>query len=215
MNKIFLIPGLGADSRVYKNIYLNGYEVVPVDWVEPGETDTLQSYSQRLILQYNIIPNSIVIGNSMGGMIAVEIAKAIPLEKVILISSIDSVTEAPRYFRFFKSFPIYKLIPASVFTSMTFLIEPMFGKMKKQDKALFRDMLAKSSPTFIKWAMSAILSWDNRTVPANTYQVAGDKDLVFPYKKIKEAIIVKGGTHIMIFDKAKEINEILMRILSQ
>jgi pimeloyl-ACP methyl ester carboxylesterase len=215
MDKIFLIPGLGADSRIYKNIHVNGYNTVPVDWVEPAETDTLRSYSQKLILQYNITPKSIVIGNSMGGMIAVEIAKAIPLEKVILISSIDSVNEAPGYFRFFRSFPVYKAIPAHLFTAMAFLIEPMFGKMKREDKALFRDMLSKSSPTFVKWAMGAILAWDNRVVPINTYQVAGDRDLVFPHKKIKDAIIVKGGTHIMIFDKAKEINQILKDILTQ
>lgn len=216
MNKVFLIPGLGADSRIYKNIYLPGYEeVVPVDWIEPAETDTLRSYAQKIILQYNITPKSIVIGNSMGGMIAIEIARAIPLEKVILISSIDSVAEAPGYFSFFRRFPVYKLIPGHLFASMVFLIEPLFGEMKQQDKMLFRDMLIKSSPIFIKWAMKAILAWDNRIVPANTYQITGDKDMVFPYKKIKDAIIVKGGTHIMIFDKAKEVNEILKRILSQ
>ena len=44
--------------------------------------------------------------------------------------------------------------------------------------------------------------------------MSGDKDKVFPYKKLKDAEIIKGGTHIMIFDKAKQVNKILKRILS-
>jgi hypothetical protein len=68
---------------------------------------------------------------------------------------------------------------------------------------------------FTEWAMSAILAWKNDIIPANIYHITGDKDLVFDYKKIKNATIVKGGTHIMIFDKASEINKLLKSILHQ
>src|SRR6185312_10356064 len=128
MSKIFLIPGLGADTRVYNNIELNEHEVTCVDWIEPHQTDTLATYGQKLIYQYRITSGSVVIGNSLGGMIAIEIAKAIPL---------------------------YKLIPGKTFTSMGFLIKPMFGKMSDADLWLFNDMLKNSSPTFLKWAMNA------------------------------------------------------------
>jgi hypothetical protein len=85
MRKIFLIAGLGADTRIFNNIDLGDNDVTPVDWIEPNQHDTLVTYSQKLIHQYNITANSIVIGNSLGGMIAVEIAKLIPLNKVILL----------------------------------------------------------------------------------------------------------------------------------
>ena len=215
MSKIFLIPGLGADTRVYNNIDLSDHEVIPVDWIEPNKTDTLATYAQKLIYQYHITPGSIVIGNSLGGMLAIEIAKIIPVDKVILISSIKTIEEAPWYFSFLRAFPFYKPIPGKTFNSMEFLIKPFFGYMKPGDSWLFRNMLKKSSPGFLKWAMDAVLKWDNKTVPANVTQITGDKDLVFDYKRIKDAIIVKGGTHIMIFDKAKEINKILKRILKK
>ena len=112
MSKIFLIAGMGADTRIYNNIELpDDNEVIPVDWVEPDASDTLITYSQKLIKQYNITYNSIVIGNSLGGMIAIEIAKLIPLNKVILISSIKTIDEAPRYFSFFKMLPLYRIVP--------------------------------------------------------------------------------------------------------
>jgi pimeloyl-ACP methyl ester carboxylesterase len=215
MSKIFLIPGLGADTRVYNNIDLSGHDVVCVDWIEPHKTDTLATYAQKLIYQYNITPKSIVIGNSLGGMIAVEIAKIIPIDKTILISSIKTVDESPGYFNLLRAIPFYKPIPGKAFTRMEFLIKPFFGRMNEADNWLFRDMLKNTSPVFLKWAMEAVLRWDNKIIPPNVVQITGDKDLVFNYKKIKDAIIVKGGTHIMIFEKAKEVNKILKRILKK
>jgi pimeloyl-ACP methyl ester carboxylesterase len=209
MSKVYLIPGLGADSRVYKNIVIEGSEIIKLDWVEPVETDTLKTYAQKLIIQYDISPLSIVIGNSLGGMLAIEIAKILPLKKVILISSIKTVDEAPAYFSLFRALPVYKLIPGKVMNSMGFMIRFVFGKMNTEDRWLFSDMLKKTSPRFIKWATGALLRWDNKTIPANVTIVTGDKDDVFNYRRIKDAIIIKGGTHIMIFDKADEINKIL------
>ncbi|MFD0749472.1 alpha/beta hydrolase [Mucilaginibacter calamicampi] len=214
MSKIFLIAGMGADTRIYNNIELpDEDEVIPVDWINPDISDTLTTYAQKLIKQYNITYNSIVIGNSLGGMIAIEIAKLIPLNKVILISSIKTIDEAPGYFSFFKMLPLYKIIPGKIYTRMGVTIRPIFGGMSPQQLWLFKDMLSKSSPKFLKWAMGAVLKWKNTTVPPNVYHIIGDKDRVFNYKRIKNTTLVKGGTHIMIFDKAKEINKILKGIL--
>lgn len=216
MSRIYLIAGLGADTRVYNNINLSDeHEVTTIDWVEPDLNDTLATYAQRLIYQYNIKTNSVLIGNSLGGIIAVEMTKFIPVQKVILISSIKTSDEAPGYFKLFRALPVYKLIPGKLFNSMGFMIKPLFGHMSREDAWLFSDMLKKSSPVFMKWAMYAILHWKNDIIPPNLYHITGDKDLVFNYKRIKDATIVKGGTHIMIFDKAKEINKLLKGILKK
>lgn len=111
MNRIFLIPGLGADCRIYNRLHLDGSEITRIEWIVPAPTDTLTRYAEKLIDQYLVTPGSIVIGNSMGGMIAMEIGKIITCEKIILISSIRTVDEAPGYFSFFRNIPVYKLIP--------------------------------------------------------------------------------------------------------
>lgn len=215
MSRIYLIAGLGADTRVYNNIDLHGHEVIHINWVEPNLRDTLATYAQRLVHQYNILPNSIVIGNSLGGMLAVEVAKFIPVKKVIIISSIKTSNEAPWYFKLFRNLPVQKLIPGKLVTSMGFIIKPMFGKMSDSDAWLFQDMLKKTSPLFVSWAMSAILAWKNEVIPPNVYHITGDKDLIFDHKGIKGVTIIKGGTHIMIFDKADEINELLEQIINE
>jgi pimeloyl-ACP methyl ester carboxylesterase len=213
MSTIFLIAGLGADTRIYDHIDLAGFEVVKVEWLVPTVSDTLVTYAQKIINQYNIVENSIVIGNSLGGMIAIEIAKQVVLEKVILISSIKTVDEAPNYFKVFREVPVYNMIPGKLFNAVDFFMELVFGEMDKADINLFQDMLRKWTTESLKWAMGAILHWDNKIIPPNTFHIVGDKDMVFPYKKIKNAIVVKGGTHIMIYDEAKKINKILKGIL--
>jgi pimeloyl-ACP methyl ester carboxylesterase len=216
MSRIFLIPGLGADKRIYKNIKLgtDADELIYIDWLEPDHKDTLTTYAQKLIDEYDITPGSIVIGNSLGGMLAVEIANKLKLEKVILVSSIKTINEAPFYFKLFKYFPIHSIIPGSLFSKMGALIAPLFGKMYSVDAYLFNSMLQNTSSRFIKWAMGATLHWQNKTVPPNLYHITGDNDLIFNHKKMKNPIIVKGGTHIMIFDRSREINQLLKDILS-
>ena len=217
MTKVYLIPGLGADSRLFKNIQLPAkYEIVLVDWLIPNEIDTLTSYSQKLASQYNISDNSVVIGVSLGGMISVEIAKQVRLDKVILISSIKTSSEAPWYFKFFRSLPVYKAIPGKLMTHLGFLVKPMFGQMNPDDLALFKSMLQNSSPIFLKWAMRAALYWKNDVKFSNLYHIIGNKDLVFPYQNIKNpTAVIRGGTHIMVFDKAAEINTLLADILKK
>ena len=215
MSKIFLIPGLGADCRIYKHIDLQGYEVVYVEWIDPVKTDTLTTYAQKLIDKYHIVPGSIVIGNSLGGMLAMEIAKKIELNKTILISSIKTVKEAPLYFKFFRLTRLHRLIPIRKLGSLEFVIEYAFGGMSESNQQLFADMLKKTSPLFMKWAIDAILHWDNQTIPANVYHLTGDRDKVFSHKRIKGADIVKGGTHVMIFNNAKKINTWLKERLSK
>jgi pimeloyl-ACP methyl ester carboxylesterase len=213
MSRIFLIPGLGADCRIYKNIDLQGHDVVYVEWVAPDKNDTLASYAQKLIDEYRITPHSIVIGNSLGGMLAIEIGKKVELDKTILISSIKTAKEAPLSFKLFRYIPLARAIPSKLIASAKFIIRLVIGKMSENNQDLFVNMLKNTSPVFIKWAKKAILYWDNQTIPKNVYHVIGDKDNIFPYKRINGATIVKGGTHIMIFDRATEINSWLKEIL--
>ncbi|MDB5154481.1 MAG: alpha/beta hydrolase, partial [Mucilaginibacter sp.] len=213
MGTLFLIPGLGADCRIYKNIDLDDYQVVHVEWIDPDKSDTLSSYAQKLIDKYHITPQSIVIGNSLGGMIAIEMAKRVELSKVILISSIKTVQEAPLSFKLNRYLPLHRIIPSKLITSLKSIIKLAFGRMSETNQELFISMLQNTSPVFIKWAKNAIIHWDNETIPKNVYHITGDMDKIFPYKRIKGATIIKGGTHIMIFNQAKEINTWLKEIL--
>jgi pimeloyl-ACP methyl ester carboxylesterase len=213
MKTVFLIPGLGADYRIYKHLDFSGYKVVNIGWPDPAKKDTLATYAQKLINHYHISPGSIVVGNSLGGMLSIEIAKRVELNKTILISSIKTANEAPPSHWWYRAIPIYKVLPARLFTKLGVFVKYAFGKMSAEDQWLFVDMLKNTPPKFAKWAVGAILHWDNQTIPANVYHIHGDKDWMLPCHRIKDAQIVKGGTHFMILNREKDINQWLKNIL--
>ena len=121
MEKIFLISGLGADRRLFNKLELPGYEIVFVDWIEPELTDTIPTYAKKLVDQYHIKANSNVLGVSLGGVMTVEISSIIPLRKAIIVSSVKSASEFPWYFRLFRNFPLYKIIPHGFYSSVAIL----------------------------------------------------------------------------------------------
>jgi surfactin synthase thioesterase subunit len=215
MRKIYLIAGLGADYRFFKNISLpDGYEKTPTYVIIPDKSDTLSTYAQKVVSQYDIKTGDIVWGDSLGGMIAVEISKQLKLSKVILTSTIKTDNEAPGYFKFFRKLPVYNLTPAKLITKLSAFVKPIMRGLSAEDTEVIKSMLENSSPAFLKWGTQAALNWRNDTIPDNCYHFIGEKDLVFPHQNIKNpTAVIKGGTHIMVFDKAGEINALLADIL--
>lgn len=209
MARVFMISGLGADGRLFKNIHLPNHAVTLTETLPVQDTDMIATYAQRIIDQYQIKPGDVVIGVSLGGIITIEIAKRVALAHAVLISSIKTIDEAPEYFRFFRTVPVYHLIPDQLFSVGSSMFKTIFGAMAPEDLELFKTMLKDASPQFMRWAMHAVLHWDNQLVPPNVYHIHGDADLVFPIRGIRDAVVIKGGTHIMVFDRADEINSLL------
>ncbi len=108
MKKVFFIPGLGADSKSFQFLDLSFCEPCFVDWIPPNKRDTLETYAEKLFCS---IANeeAIIVGVSLGGMLATEIAKQHPATKVIVISSSKTYHEIPAYLRCWRFLPVYKL----------------------------------------------------------------------------------------------------------
>lgn len=215
MPKIFFIAGLGADSRFFQNIVLpDSYEKVSTQILIPSKHETLTIYAQRLILQHHITDGDLVWGDSLGGMIAVEISKIIKLKTVILTSTIKTNSEEPWYFKVFRKLPVYALTPGKLFTKLGAFVKPLMRSLSAEDAETIKNMIQNSSPEFSKWGAQAALNWRNEVTPDNCIHIIGDKDLVFPHQNIKNpTAVIKGGTHIMVFVRADEINALLADIL--
>ncbi|WP_448699409.1 hypothetical protein ACFGVR_20640 [Mucilaginibacter sp. AW1-3] len=215
MEKVFLIAGMGADVRLFKNLDLSGFETVDVAFIDPDPKDTIASYAQKLIAKYHITPHSNIIGVSFGGMLAVEVARQVEIKNVIIISSIKSINEAPSYYKVFRVLPVYKLITGKLMLSVGKLLKPFFSKKMGGESHLFDSMLRNTSPGFLKWSMGAALHWDGQTTPLPVHHLIGDADLIFDYRRITNPIVIPGGDHMMVFTRAKDLNPIIRNILTQ
>jgi len=158
-------------------------------------------------------PKSILIGVSFGGVIAQEMSEFLDLKKLIIISSIKSKNEIPPKMRIFKTIPAYRLIPPSFLENTKNMVKYGLGIKSKNKIELYQNYLSVKNTQYLKWAIKQMVGWDRVIEVKNVIHIHGDKDPVFPVDRIKNCIIVPGGTHIMLIVKFKWLNENLPKIM--
>jgi hypothetical protein len=212
MKKVYFISGLGADKRIFSFLDLSFCEPVFVDWITPLKNESLQSYAVRLGKN---IPGKdpVIIGISLGGMLATEIAKVNSSAKVIIISSNKTAEEFPFYLRIGKYLPIYKWLPDKFLKQRHALYSWIFGTKGEQEKMVLRQIIAESDMRFVKWSIDAILSWKNSDIPPNLVHIHGTADALLPYRFVKADFTIKNGKHVMPLDKHEEISRLLKKLV--
>jgi hypothetical protein len=211
---IFMISGLGADSRAFRNLKLNTTQITHLDWLEPQKGETLKHYSYRISEPVRQAQNPILIGLSLGGLISGEIKKMMPEIPIILISSLKDIQEKPFLLKIGKIFPLHRIIPPRLVMKSTVIVRSVFGKLDKPDLAVFNDMFMKSSPRFLRWGMHQAVHWKGGVPKHNVFHIHGTRDRLFPHKPIKNAFWVEGGTHYMVHTKAREVSDYINEILA-
>ena len=90
---LILVPGLGADRRLFQEQSAAFGDLILPDWLEPERDDTLASYARRLAVRVDPGTACFVGGCSLGGMIALEMSRNLDAKACFLISSIRSPSE--------------------------------------------------------------------------------------------------------------------------
>jgi pimeloyl-ACP methyl ester carboxylesterase len=211
MKEVYLISGLGADRRVFKHLGLGGHHVHYIDWIEFNLNDTLTSYSTRLLNQITT-SNPVLVGVSFGGMIAVEMAKQIETDKVILISSAKTRREIPVYLRAAATLKVIHVLPVSWLKQVSALTYWAFGIKTEDERRLLKTIIKETDPQFLRSALILIGRWDNVTLPKNLFSVHGSSDHILPMHT--PDFVIKGGGHFMILNRAGEISSIVNEILT-
>jgi hypothetical protein len=112
-----------------------------------------------------------------------------------------------------KTTKAYKLIPTSIFSNIEKLSAFSFGKSIGQRLKLYERYLSVRDVNYLDWAIERVLLWDRSQMDPNVIHIHGDADEVFPIQYIKDCIVVKGGTHVLILSKYKWLNENLPSII--
>jgi pimeloyl-ACP methyl ester carboxylesterase len=211
--KLYFISGLGADSRVFKHIQVpEGYEVVYLDWIPPVASESLSHYAYRLAESIDTKEAFGLVGLSMGGMIASEIAKIYHPVTTILLSSIPVNSSMPAYFNWAYKLRLHKLVPIRLLKSAS-IWKRGLAPDSAEDKHILRQVIRDTDPAFVRWAMGAILTWKNDSLPPNYWHIHGSRDEILPLKYTYPTHIIEGGNHLMIMNKAEELNRIMAEIL--
>lgn len=179
MKDLFLLSGLGADSRVFDFLDLSNYNIHFIKWIDPRENEPIEAYARRL--KVNIKKeNPILLGISFGGMMAIEIGKQIRAEKIIIISSAKTRRSIPANF-ISRKLKLHTLLPARFLLKPNEILYWLFGIKSKDERALLRSILRDTDETFFCWAVDKIMNWENELLPDNTIHIHGSKDRVIPF----------------------------------
>ncbi|WP_188051145.1 alpha/beta hydrolase [Flavobacterium sp. GP15] len=211
---VYLMPGLAASTSIFERIKLPeaDFEIYLLEWEIPLDNETLLDYAKRIAAKIKH-PDPVLIGVSFGGILVQEMARFIQAKKVIIISSVKSNLEFPRRFKLAKTTKAYKLIPMSLLMNLENLAKFSFGETINKRLELYEKFLSVRDIRYLQWSVEQVILWDRTVVDKNVIHIHGDADDVFPIKYIKDCIVVKGGTHIMILNKYKWLNENLPEII--
>jgi pimeloyl-ACP methyl ester carboxylesterase len=212
-----LLPGLGFDCRIFQNLDFEDFEVEHINWIDPLEGETFHDYSIRIFENRTVKDEkTILIGYSLGGMAAQEIATFYDIEKIIIISSIKSGKENPLHFRIVNPLRIFKLFTKIFCVKSIKYWGKAHGYIREEELALFRSLIMRQSNSYLKWSLRELSIWKFKANQRNPkiFHIHGDSDKTFPIGLIHELdVVVKNGSHLMLYKQPKEISGLVLKEL--
>ena len=204
---------MGADRRSFGFLDLSFCRPEFVKWKTPLAGETLASYAERLFEDIGD-PEATIVGVSFGGMLATEMAKKHPQTKVIIIASCKTFREIPAYLRCWKYLPIYRLHSEKFKGFSGKIVLDILGAKGRDQKKVQQEILKDTDAGFTRWALHAIVTWKNTTIPDNLVHIHGTGDRLLPYRYVKADHCIHNGQHVLIMDHAAEVSQMLKEIIA-
>lgn len=211
----YLIPGLGADGRVFQRLQplLQG-ETCLLPWLTPEPRETLPHYAARMAAAIPAEAQGLLVGVSFGGVVALEISRLRPQLRTVLISSIPDASCLPPLLRLVRASGLYRLFPPQWLKLFPRAGQWYFGVRNGPEYRLFRQILQDMEPVYTRWAVASLLHWDSTNV-GHSIQILGTRDRVFPPGPTPVEYLIPGGGHFMVLSHAEEISRILNRLAAE
>ncbi len=211
---VYFMPGMAASPKIFEYIELpkSQFESHYLEWMIPIDSESLSNYALRLSKKIEH-ENCVLIGVSFGGVLVQEISKHISVKKLIIVSSVKSISELPKKMLIAKMTKAYKLIPVKLVSNIDLLGKYVFGNNISKRFELYKKYLSVNDSRYLNWAIENMICWNQEEIIPNIIHIHGDKDPVFPISSIKSCITVTNGTHIMILNKFKWFNENLPKLI--
>ncbi|MDW3191658.1 MAG: alpha/beta hydrolase [Cytophagales bacterium] len=211
---VYLIPGQGGDGRLFNNLTLpKGFEARHVVYERPEAGMSMQDYAKQLTRQIDTTNKFILLGVSLGGMLATEMSELVDAEKVIIISSAKGRHELPGRYTFQSKVPIYKLVSPKTAKFGAKLLQPIVEPDRQKEKETFKAMLRDKDAIFLRRTIEMIMHWDRTDAPKNIIHIHGNKDHTIPIRKVDYDILVPGGSHMITLTRGEEISQLVKEVL--
>jgi pimeloyl-ACP methyl ester carboxylesterase len=211
---LYCIPGVATDKRIFAALELQ-HPMVFLEWSTPlHHKESMQDYAKRLASQIDPDSNPVLIGYSFGGMMAIEIAKHIPVAATILISSIKNYQERPVAMMLGSSIRLHRFVRAEFGKNFRFAYAWLNDPANAHEEAFIDTMATEMDPLHTDWAIANALAWRHKEPIERLYHIHGDADRIFPIRYVGRCIRIQGGSHLMLLNKGPEISAHIHRIVA-
>lgn len=186
----YFLPGMGADGSMYSGAWRTLADAVFVDWPRyQGET-RIGDVAQKIVEERGIKDGDTVVGASLGGMVACEVAGIVKLQNLILIGGVCHPDEINGLLKLFH--PLARLAPLE-------FIQGLSGKVPGELARMFVGVNAE----FVRAMCFAVFEWEGlRKGLIAPIRIHGEADLVVPLPERVDKIL-EGG-HLISMTHARE-----------
>lgn len=213
---IYCIPGQGADHRLFNNFDLgNEYEIRFIKYEIPKKGDRMEDYARSLAEQIDTSEAFILIGTSLGGMLATEMTDFLNPEKTIIISSAKCRKELPHRYRFQRILPLNKIVPGKLVKAGAKVMQPIVEPDSKKEKPTFKKMLNDKDEKFMKRSVDMIINWNRKNYSDKIIHIHGNKDRTLPIRNVKHDYVINDGSHMITLTRGEELSQLIKYILEK
>ena len=211
--KLYLLPGMGGDHRLFKNLDWSAYDTTHVRFPTPDGPLPMADFARLLHPQIDTTEPFSLVGVSFGGMLAVELTEQLRPEHTIIISSAKQRSELPGKIAFNRVIPLYRIVGGRAQRALGGLGRWLFERRARSEEPTFKAMLRAKDPAYLKWATYAVTNWQRDSVPPGIVHVQGTQDHTLPIKHIEDAIPVADGGHMVVMMQPRKIEAVLAATL--
>jgi pimeloyl-ACP methyl ester carboxylesterase len=187
---IHALPGMGADHRMYPAAWSALPEFTAHDWVRHAGEKTLPEVAVSMCASCDIRDGDTLVGSSLGGMVACEIAKIRKIRRLFLIGSAVRKEEVSRLLAVLH--PLARLTPVE-------WLQFSAGKVPVELAQMFSTMEA----SFVRAMCAAVFQWNGLgSTDTPVFRIHGKSDLVIPPPS--RADLLLDGGHLISITHARE-----------
>jgi pimeloyl-ACP methyl ester carboxylesterase len=211
--RVFLITGFALDKRAFSLMKLPEDVYQPLDFIPILKGESLAVYAKRMAGEIGLAPGDVIGGVSLGGMLALEMAKAVDVLGVVIIASATH----PRFIR--KRFklwsPLAAWVPDAVIRRIFTLIPRILAlqnMLNPEGQALLGDIMSRCPPALLKTFPMMMMRWSGCQPPARFRQIHSDGDwLIRPNGDPSTLTILPGKNHLITVSHPDRVRELVMQ----
>jgi pimeloyl-ACP methyl ester carboxylesterase len=215
--QLVLLPGLGADHRLFEPQRSQFPQLVVPAWIAPHSGESLPEYAARVATTVRPSPDvPLVLGGvSFGGMLAYEMARHLKPDAVVLIASCRTREGLRGVYRIARG--LLPLLPVRAWDIAKLLAAPAVRLNLTATPArrqLAVTMFRESDSRFLHWTLQAILYWEPTPLEGvRVLQIHGGRDLLIPARRVEADEVIPDGGHLINVTHSNEVNAFLRRAM--